>query len=184
MMTDTGNVMGFRRIVTGHDQNGRSIVIEDGTVREGGAGNFDFWMARPGEVADDMPARMAQQPFFPKTGQSFFRFFRIPPADAALSHSDIEAFAHDLFAGFGIGECRVDTSRHPMMHRTPTTDFIVLLSGTISLLLDKGQPIELRPFDVVVQQATNHAWLNTGGQDAVLVAVLCGQDKAGISVNM
>jgi hypothetical protein len=175
-MADTGNVMGFRRIVTGYDQDGRSVVVDDGTVREGGAGNFDFWMDKPDETAGDMSARLAPQPFFPKGGQSFFRIFRIPSADAALSNCEIEAFAHDLFAGFGISECRVDTSRHPMMHRTPTTDYIVLLSGSISLLLDEGEPIALRPFDVVVQRATNHAWLNTGRHDAVLVAVLCGQD--------
>lgn len=162
----------FRRIVTGHNEGGRSVVVADDGVGEGPAGNFDFWM---GGAGGELSARMRRQPFFPRDGQSFFRFFRIPPTGAALGHADIEGFAENLFASFGIDECRVDTSRHPMMHQTPTTDYIVLLSGHVSLLLDEGEPIVLKPFDVVVQQATNHAWINTGSEDALLVAVLCDQ---------
>jgi hypothetical protein len=43
------------------------------------------------------------------------------------------------------------------------------------LLLDVGGPIELRPFDAVVQRGTNHAWINTGTTPAILMAVLIGQ---------
>jgi quercetin dioxygenase-like cupin family protein len=60
------------------------------------------------------------------------------------------------------------------MHVTPTTDYIMLLSGEVSLLLDVGEPISLRPFDCVVQRATNHAWIVTGSEPAVLVAVMSG----------
>jgi quercetin dioxygenase-like cupin family protein len=48
------------------------------------------------------------------------------------------------------------------------------LAGSVSLLLDEGDPIALSPFDVVVQRATNHAWINTGDSEALLVAVLNG----------
>jgi quercetin dioxygenase-like cupin family protein len=61
------------------------------------------------------------------------------------------------------------------MHVTPTTDYIVLLSGQVSLLLDVGEPIVLRPFDAVVQRSTNHAWINTGSDAAILMAVMIGQ---------
>jgi quercetin dioxygenase-like cupin family protein len=61
------------------------------------------------------------------------------------------------------------------MHVTPTTDYIMLLSGEVSLLLDAGEPIPLQPFDVVVQRNTNHAWINTGREAAVLMAVMVGQ---------
>ena len=76
--------------------------------------------------------------------------------------------------GVGSPECRVDTSRHPLMHVTPTTDYVMLLSGAVSLLLDVGEPIALQPFDCVVQRATNHAWIVTGSEPAFLLAVMSG----------
>jgi mannose-6-phosphate isomerase-like protein (cupin superfamily) len=45
-----------------------------------------------------------------------------------------------------------DTSRHPAMHRSPTTDYIILLSGEITLVLDKEERT-LKPFDCVIQRA-------------------------------
>ncbi len=60
------------------------------------------------------------------------------------------------------------------MHKTPTIDYIVLLSGEISLVLDEGEPIKLKPFDAVVQRAVGHSWLNTGHEPALLVAVMVG----------
>jgi uncharacterized cupin superfamily protein len=47
--------------------------------------------------------------------------------------------------------CLTDTSRHPGMHKTRTIDYVVLLSGEVTMLLDKGE-VELKPFDVVVQR--------------------------------
>lgn len=165
----------IRRIVTGHDADGKSTVIDDRPVAEGGAGNFDVWMSDPQSKEEDVAAALAAQPFYPRSTGSFFRIFRIPPSDPALATTEIEAFAETMFASFGISDCRIDTSRHPMMHRTPTIDYIVLLSGSISLLLDTGEPVCLKPFDVVVQRATNHAWINTGTVDALLMAVLNGK---------
>jgi quercetin dioxygenase-like cupin family protein len=57
------------------------------------------------------------------------------------------------------------------MHRTNTLDYVVLLSGCVTLLLDDGA-VELEPFDVVIQRGTNHAWVNYGSTDALLAAVL------------
>ncbi len=61
-----------------------------------------------------------------------------------------------------------------MMHTTPTVDYILLLSGEISLLLDQGEPIALKPFDAVVQRATNHSRVNTGREPALLLWVMVG----------
>ncbi len=57
------------------------------------------------------------------------------------------------------------------MHQTPTVDYIILLSGRVTLLLDDDE-CELQPFDVVVQRGTNHAWINKGNEPALLIAVL------------
>ena len=54
----------------------------------------------------------------------------------------------------GASHERVDTSRHPSMHKTKTIDYIILLKGDVTLLLDEDE-VRLKPFDVVVQRGTN-----------------------------
>jgi mannose-6-phosphate isomerase-like protein (cupin superfamily) len=103
-----------------------------------------------------------------------FRLFTIPPADPKLTPAEIAAMQEWFFNEIGIAEARGDTSRHPMMHTTPTVDYIVLLSGEISLVLDEGDAIELKPFDAIVQRAANHSWVNTGREPALLMCVMVG----------
>ena len=91
-----------------------------------------------------------------------------------MKPADIAAMQDWFFKEIGDPEARGDTSRHPMMHTTATIDYIVLLSGEITLVLDDGEPIKSKPFDAVVQRATNHAWMNTGREPALLVAVMVG----------
>lgn len=57
------------------------------------------------------------------------------------------------------------------MHRSHTTDYIILLSGEITLMLDKEERT-LKAFDCVIQRGTNHAWINRGAEPALLMAVL------------
>ena len=75
----------------------------------------------------------------------------------------------------GAAHERVDTSRHPAMHKTKTIDYIILLSGDVTLLLDEDE-VRLKPFNVVVQRGTNHAWVNNGNEPALLIAVLIDSD--------
>ncbi len=71
----------------------------------------------------------------------------------------------------GAAHHRVDTSRHPAMHKTETIDYIILLKGEVTLILDEEE-VALKPHDVVVQRGTNHAWANHGTEPALLIAVL------------
>ena len=64
------------------------------------------------------------------------------------------------------------------MHRSNTTDYIILLSGSITLVLDTDER-DLKPFDVVIQRGTNHAWINRGSEDALLMAVLVDDGSDG-----
>jgi quercetin dioxygenase-like cupin family protein len=57
------------------------------------------------------------------------------------------------------------------MHKSTTTDYIILLKGEITLVLDKEERT-LKPLDCVVQRGTNHAWVNRGTEPALLMAVL------------
>lgn len=167
--------LSFRRLVTGHNASGKSILLEDARIDEGSLGNFNFWRTKPGVADADIDLARQGFPFFADPGGTVFRIFRLPAAQPGLTLGELHDLSAAFFAEIGVPSCRIDTERHPFMHLTPTTDYIMLLSGEVSLLLDEGEPIPLRPFDAVVQRSTNHAWINTGSDAAILMAVMIGQ---------
>ena len=95
-------------------------------------------------------------------------------AEAKISNPQISR--NPSFAQMGAEHCRPDTSRHPGMHKTRTIDYVILLAGELTLLLERGE-VQLKPFDVVVQRGTNHAWVNKGKTPAILGAVLIDAHK-------
>ena len=164
----------FRRLVTGVGPDGKSCLVDDSRIAEGTLGNVNFWMMRRGDSPDGIEIAPQAIPFYPRNGATVFRVFRLPPGNPEPSSAVWHDIAPRFFAAIGDPGCRIDTSRHPLMHTTPTVDYIMLLDGEVSLLLDSGDPIPLRRFDVVVQRATNHAWVNTGPGAATLMAVMIG----------
>lgn len=163
-----------RVIVTGTDKSGKSIVVEEAHATLVGAGNFDFWQTKPGRSPHDHAVGRSPMKFYPEPGGTHFRLFTIPPLNPNMKPADIAKLQDWFFNEVGNAGARVDTTRHPMMHVTPTVDYILLLSGEISLVLDEGEPIKLKPFDAVVQRATNHSWMNTGKEPALLLCVMVG----------
>ena len=75
------------------------------------------------------------------------------------------------FKAIGAEHERVNTTKHPGMHITETIDYIILIKGTATLILDKEET-DLVAGDVVVQRGTNHAWSATGSEPALFIAVL------------
>jgi hypothetical protein len=61
--------------------------------------------------------------------------------------------------------------RHPFMHRTRTIDYAIILEGEIDMLLDDSE-IHLKAGDVLIQQGTNHAWINRGDRICRIAFVL------------
>jgi quercetin dioxygenase-like cupin family protein len=59
----------------------------------------------------------------------------------------------------------------PIWHRTRTVDYVVVVSGEIDLMLDQSV-VHLKAGDTVVQQATNHAWVNRGKEICRLLFVV------------
>jgi naringenin degradation protein FdeH len=163
-----------RVIITGTNQAGKSVVVEEAHATLTGPGNFDFWQTKPGLSPHDMAFGRTPMMFYPQSGGTMFRLFTIPPENPKLAPAEVAAMQDWFFKEVGDPAARVDTSRHPMMHATATVDYILLLSGEISLLLDEGEPIKLKPFDAVVQRATNHSWVNTGKEPALLLCVMVG----------
>jgi hypothetical protein len=63
--------------------------------------------------------------------------------------------------------------KHPLMHRTRTVDYAIIMAGEIDMMLDDAV-VHVKAGDVVVQQATNHAWINRGKEPCRIVFVLTG----------
>jgi len=171
-----------RRIVTGHDDKGRSLVISDEIsphLKENSIqpnrGLTDLWRTfnYPPDNDGAQDAAATEVVLNPPNNGTVFRFFQIPPESASqgMGWEQRQAQHEEVFKGMGASHNRDADARHPGMHRTDTVDYIVLLQGVVTLLLDEGE-VDLRPMDVVVQRGTNHAWTNRGSEPAVLAGVL------------
>jgi mannose-6-phosphate isomerase-like protein (cupin superfamily) len=175
--------MRVRRVVTGHDADGRSVVVSDAPAPRsheyqhiGGMGTAIVWATRPGDRispdgADPTPGLPGQ---LPAAGGSAFVMVRFPPDavfadagfDAAAADAEQRAVIPDLAALF--------EPDAPGMHVTPTVDYVIVLAGRIWLELDDGALVELAPGDTVVQNGTRHAWRNLGDAEATLGVIHLG----------
>ena len=164
-----------RRIVTGHNAAGRSVIKIDDRGAHGLANLSELWVtdATPADNRREIDATDRPVSLTPPDGGTVFRTFRVSPESAAagLDPEQRAALVRERFAAMNAADALVDTSRHPGMHKTRTVDYIILLSGRVTLLLDDDE-VDLEPFDVVVQRGTNHAWINRGDEPAQLIAVL------------
>lgn len=171
----------MRRIITGHDENGKSIVAIDGpparSIGEEAGGLYEIWNTEGAGLDASSKKDRADIEIMlsPVESGTKFRYFQINPIPEDISDEAIEAATAEAFEKIGATHHRVDTSRNAAMHETDTIDYIILLKGDVTLILDEEE-IRLKPHDVVVQRATNHAWVNNGTEPALLIAVLI--DKA------
>ena len=167
----------MRRIITGHNKHGKSIITMDGpparSIGEDVGGLFELWNTDGNDVnsSDDIDRAAADIILSPPDGGTKFRYFQINPLPEGVPEEIMQEIAADAFEKIGAAHHRIDTSKHPAMHKTDTVDYIILLKGDVTLILDEEE-IDLKPFDVVVQRGTNHAWVNNGNDPALLIAVL------------
>lgn len=162
---------GARRIVTGHDAHGKAVVICD----EEAPNTFEP-PGRPGVQINNIwrvfesPARLAGNEdtapagvpiaLEPGPNGSVCRVIEFPPEADWIDDVDREA-AKESFREFG-AEHAADSSDeppHPLMHRTKTIDYGIVLSGEIWMVLDDSEVL-CKAGDVIVQRGTNHAWSN------------------------
>jgi hypothetical protein len=169
-----------RRIVTGHDAAGRSIVQEDGApprvVTLGGKSGTTFheiWNTRSTPAPIDRASGEPAEPgiaLLPPAGGTRIRILDIPPDDGAVAALPREA-VRALFEAIGAGHALADDPPHPLMHRTETVDYGIVLEGELVLILDEGETA-VRAGDVVVQRGTGHAWANRSASNARIAFVL------------
>ena len=141
-----------RRVVTGHDERGKSVVLCDGPPPQNhpmqgaavGADFFEIWNTpRP------VPLLGSAEPREPNE-----RPFTIMPASGHLLRI-IDIYPPE------------EGGKRTVMHRTKTLDYVVVIEGEVVLILDDTE-VTLRQSDVVVQRGTDHAWENRSARRARL----------------
>lgn len=181
---DGQNVSSFavRRVVTGHDKSGKSIVLSDGLPP------FVFSSpALPGYVSYDLfrtletPASIAAETAestagprrqLPTPSGTVIRVSQVPPTHTATAKLD-SAAASEAFKALGnsAGHTGNSSARSSLMHRTESIDYVVVLSGELTLVLDDSDVI-LRSGDVLVQCGTNHSWENRSNAPVTVMFIL------------
>jgi len=158
----------IRRVVTGHDADGKAIVVSDGPLpvivelqSVPGMIFHEVWETRAAPAPVDNCVDPTTGPMMhgaPKEGTRI-RFVDLPPdttylAEAASRMKELFEEVNDQR-----GLTTKADSPHPMMHRTESIDYGVVIEGEISLVLDDSEVL-LKPGSVVIQRGTNHAWAN------------------------
>jgi quercetin dioxygenase-like cupin family protein len=166
----------IRRVVTGHDARGRSVIVSDGPSPHVLAlpGRPDFgltnlWVTDATPASNEGQADAAARPVVlePPPGGSILRVVEFPP-DKAPGGFDRKA----AFAAMGADHAMdPDASRHPGMHKTSTVDYAIVLAGEIWALMDVGETL-LKAGDCLVQRGTNHAWSNRSDRPCLVAFIL------------
>lgn len=181
----------IHRVVTGHDAQGKAIVASDGPLPAvveiaaiPGTVFHEVWSTAGAPAPVDNGADPTSGPLTlppPKLGTRI-RFVDIPPdSDEFLAHG--AARMNDAFTQ--VGDAKASTvkadSPHPLMHRTESIDYGIVIEGEMTLVLDDSQ-VRLKPGSVVVQRGTNHAWANRSGRPCRMLFVLVdGRYEPGIA---
>jgi mannose-6-phosphate isomerase-like protein (cupin superfamily) len=165
----------IRRVVTGLDANNRSIALFDSRVTltpgQYGLNSTNLWVTSSYPLGFSFKDDTAGIPVgvSPLDNGTKFRVVEFPPLDAAteakMDPNYLMKAVDDRAPARGV------PVTHPLMHRTRSVDYAVVMSGEIEMMLDDSV-VHLKPGDVIVQQATNHAWVNRGKEPCRILFVL------------
>lgn len=158
-----------RRVVTGH-RGGRGIVLFDGPApnrklrQASGLVSTLLWVTdeSPADISGSADRAEREIGVPPPPRGSLFRMVEFPPGGKAMSR---EAVLKEM------GLAGQAASAHPGMHKTRSVDYAVVIEGEIDMVLDEGE-VHLAAGDVLVQQGTNHAWVNRGERPCRIAFVL------------
>lgn len=168
----------IRRVVTGHDAQGRSILAEDASspfvlAVNGDAGPVvtDLWKSSctPADNAVQTEPCTRDVTLAPPVQGTVLRTVEFPPDSQYMDSWD----EHAAFAAMGheLGGAATRKGTTVGMHRTRTLDYAIVLTGEIWAVMDQGETL-LRAGDVLVQRGTNHGWSNRSSAAAVVAFVL------------
>jgi naringenin degradation protein FdeH len=163
----------IRRVVTGLDNNSHAVVLYDSRVplQSGpfAIASTNLW------ITDSYPPSLSKEDtanrpigVSPPDNGTKFRVVEFGPLDAA---TEDKMPPEMIMKGVNHPPAKGLPVKHPMMHRTRSLDYAVILAGEIDMMLDDTS-VHLKQGDMVVQQATNHGWVNHGTQPCRILFVL------------
>jgi mannose-6-phosphate isomerase-like protein (cupin superfamily) len=165
-----------RRVLTGHDADGKSTIVADGlapNVKEmasmPGLALTDLWETTSAPATNEGQKDAAARPVRlepPKNG-TILRIVEFPPDSQWRGGAD----GKQAFKSIGAGHAQDSSSSDPMMHRTSTVDYIIVLKGEMYAVMEKGETL-LKAGDILVQRGTNHSWSVRGNEPCIVAAVL------------
>jgi hypothetical protein len=163
-------------VVTGHDDQGRSVVVQDTLVE---VTPITGSMARVHRIwgadgVDPVPGEGSESPyegFFPPPGGYRFILFTLLPAGSPSGDADTGVSFPDFVEAMQRGPGRG-------MHASDSVDLIYVVAGEIWLELDDSAEVRLVAGDTVVQVGTVHGWRNRSDAPATLALVLIGARRA------
>jgi naringenin degradation protein FdeH len=166
----------IRRVVTVVDDDGKAVVLFDGdNPHKMARANRNsvarlLWMTdgSPAAISGTADRAAASVGIAPPAGGSIFRIVDFPPITPAIEKLDPNQMQSELGRH---APKRGLPPRHPLMHRTRTVDYAIVMEGEIDMLLDDSE-IHLKAGDVLIQQGTNHAWVNRGSETCRIAFVL------------
>ena len=166
----------IRRVVTTVDKSGRAVALFDGAnphkaVRPNrGVTSRLIWVTdqTPADISGMADGAAIEIGIAPPPGGSVFRIIDIPPTPPEVDMLD-QDYLHKQIGDHA--PKRGLPPRHPLMHRTLTIDYVIVMQGEIDMLLDDSE-LHLKAGDVVIQQGTNHAWVNRGTEPCRIAFVL------------
>ena len=138
----------IRRVVTGHDKNGKAIVMIDEiskqvSARRPGATGAVVWTTKGFPVNNDGAEDEATRDVGTfLTGGTVFRVLKLDPGST------------------------------PRMHRTDSIDYAVIMSGECDMELEPGNFVHFKQGDVLVQRGTIHNWINNGKEPCIIAFIL------------
>jgi hypothetical protein len=168
-----------RRIVTGHDAEGRSIFLEDGPApnvfrpsHSPNVGLTNLWLTDALPASNGDGPDPTAQPFRlePPANGNVVRIVEFPP-DKERNYGN----QAEVFRQYGAAQAHDAKARHPGFHKTQSIDYAIVVEGEIWALMDVGETL-MKTGDVLIQRGTNHAWSNRSDRPARVCFVLNGAD--------
>jgi mannose-6-phosphate isomerase-like protein (cupin superfamily) len=173
-MATPGSASDIHRVVTTLDANNRSTTLADSEVplivSPSGNASVNLWLTTSAPAGFSFDADAAKPTGLnPPDNGTVIRVVEVPP----LKPGEEAKLPPDLMMKI-VGDhapARGVPVSHSLMHRTRTVDYAIIMSGEIDMMLD-DKTVHVKAGDVVVQQATNHAWLNHGTEPCRIIFVL------------
>jgi mannose-6-phosphate isomerase-like protein (cupin superfamily) len=137
--------LNLRRVVTGHDAQGRATVLIDEAVQ-------NVASSRPGQEASVIWTTEG----FPIDN------------DGDLDTSRRQGMGTTIPNGTVFRVVQFGPGVSPRVHRTNSVDYAVVMAGEIDMELDDGVIVHLKAGDVLVQRGTVHNWVNKGAEPCVI----------------